>query len=47
MAHMLQVALQIAISIETIADNEVDKGRARQLQQRLDDWLAVLQEPQT
>lgn len=45
--HMLQVMLQFAIAIETIAESDADKSRARLLQQRLDDWLGAIIPPET
>lgn len=42
MISLMAIVLNLAIAIERIADNETDKGKARQLQARLDDWLALV-----
>lgn len=41
MVHLLQVILNLAIAVGRIADDPTNKARAAQLEQRIDDWLAV------
>jgi len=41
MLHMLGVILNLAIAVERIAEAPADKQRASQLQEKLDQWLAL------